>query len=181
MVMSTPGRRAAFYPLRGGMTAVFFTHRQPSTALPTSAAAALSETYKDFGWIVPQVLQHARRGSDICYDCVGQIELSRWCLGRVALLGDACQAVSVAGQAASLAVHAACVLAHELATGDPIPTALGRYEQKLKPIVHHTQRWDRRAAEWFVPATRLRLGVRNAAVRLVDHPSMNWVLRPLLA
>jgi 2-polyprenyl-6-methoxyphenol hydroxylase-like FAD-dependent oxidoreductase len=181
VVMSTPGRQAGFYPLRGGLTAAFFSHRMPSAALPSSAAGALSDTYKSFGSIVPSALEHARSLSNIFYDSVGQIRLSRWCLGRVALLGDACQAVSlVAGQGASLAVHAACVLADELTSTDQIHVALERYEQRLKPVVRQIQMRGRLAAQWFVPSTRLRLGVRNAAVRMVDHRSMNWMLRPLL-
>lgn len=182
MMISTAGRQAGFYPLRDGLTAAFFTHRMPTTALPSSPALALRESYKSFGWIVPAALEHARSSPDVFYDLVGQIELSRWCLGRVALLGDACQAVSlVAGQGASLAVHAACVLADELVSKDSIPIALRCYEQKLRPTVKLTQMRGRRAAEWFVPSTWLRLGMRNAAVRMIDHPSMRWLLRPMLA
>lgn len=183
MVTSTPGRQAAFFPLRAGRVAAFFSHRMPSAALPSSAAAALSEIYKSFGWVVPSALERARGLSDIFYDSVGQIQLSRWCLGRVALLGDACQAVSLvaAGQGTSLAVHAACVLADELASTGSIHEALERYEQKLKPVVQQTQLRGRLAAQWFVPATGLRLGLRNAALRVFDHRSMNWMLRPLLA
>lgn len=62
-----------------------------------------------------------------------------------------------AGQGASLALHAASVLADELVSPDPIPVALRRYEQRLRPLVRHTQLRGKHAAEWFVPSDRCSL------------------------
>jgi 2-polyprenyl-6-methoxyphenol hydroxylase-like FAD-dependent oxidoreductase len=182
MLMSLPGRQAGFYPLRHGMTAAFFVHQMPSTELPSSPVAVLMEQYKSFGWVVPVALEHAVGRTDIFYDSVGQIRLARWSLGRVALLGDACQAVSlVAGQGASLAMHAASMLADELISGDALSVALREYERRLRPTVRLKQETGRRAARWLVPSSEWGLVARNAAVRIADHRAMSWLLRPLLA
>ncbi len=182
MLATLPGRQAGFYPLRNGSTAAFFAHRMPSTTLPASPATELREQYKSFGWVVPAALEHAQHQQDIYYDSVGQIALSRWCLGRVALLGDACQAVSlVAGQGASLAMHAASVLADELTSGNALSTALERYECRVKPIVRAKQASGRTAARWLVPPSRWKLLARNVAVRVADHRATSWLLRPLVS
>jgi len=183
VLMATPGRQVSFFPLRSaGMVAASFAHVARETArIPICAASALSEEFKSFGWIVPAALQKARRLTDIYYDDIGQIELSRWSFGRVALLGDACQAASVVlGRGASSALHSACVLADELESDNRITAALVRYEERLKPSVRKTQERRRRAAPWFVPKSWLRLNVRNTAVRVMDHRSLSWLLRPML-
>ena len=78
--------------------------------------------------------------SALYYDQVAQIEMPNWTRGRVALLGDACQAVSLlAGQGASLAVAAAYVLGTELRRTPTVPEALARYRSRLAPVVAEKQ------------------------------------------
>jgi 2-polyprenyl-6-methoxyphenol hydroxylase-like FAD-dependent oxidoreductase len=170
MLMSVPGRLAGFYPIRAGKVAAFF------------AVDVLEQQFARLGWLIPSALQHARQLPGIYYDSVGQIKLTRWSFGRVTLVGDACQAVSpVAGQGASVAMAAAYVLAHELASTQSLADSLRRYEHQVRPLVERRQAAGKRAARWLVPATRWKLGLRNAAVRVADRPGMTWLLRPLIA
>jgi 2-polyprenyl-6-methoxyphenol hydroxylase-like FAD-dependent oxidoreductase len=62
--------------------------------------------------------------------------MPRWTTGRVALVGDACYAVSLlAGQGASLAVAGSHLLASELATETDVSEALTRYNSHLAASV----------------------------------------------
>jgi 2-polyprenyl-6-methoxyphenol hydroxylase-like FAD-dependent oxidoreductase len=105
------------------------------------------------------------------------VELPRWHHGHVALLGDACQAVSlVAGQGASLAVAGACVLADHLATAPSVPTALQRYQAQWRPVVLARQRAGRRGAEWFLPLTDARRRHRRLMLRLMSVPGADRLI-----
>ena len=142
MLMSAPGRQAGFYPIRGGRVATFFAHRMPEARLPASPVQALEQHYGHLGWLIPTALRQARQLSNIYYDSVSQVRLTRWSFGRIALVGDACQAVSlVAGQGASLAMNAAHVLSEELLNAhSSIEEALARYETRLRPLIERKQR-----------------------------------------
>ena len=135
-----------------------------------------TSTYADLGWLVPDALAYYPSASALYYDQVAQIEMPNWTRGRVALLGDACQAVSLlAGQGASLAVAAAYVLGTELRRTPTVPEALARYRSRLAPVVAEKQAAGRRAAEWFLPTSPSRLALRRVthlrAMRLpgLDH------------
>jgi 2-polyprenyl-6-methoxyphenol hydroxylase-like FAD-dependent oxidoreductase len=181
MMMSVPGREVGFYPLRGDGVAAFFSHHMPSTALPSSPVAVLEETFGHLGWLIPAALKQAHRLPSIYYDYVGQVRLSRWSFGRVALVGDACQAVSlVAGQGASLAMKAASVLSEELLRASSPAEAFARYEDRLKPLIERKQAAGEHAASWFVPASSWQIRLRNMMVRVADHAGAGWVLRPLI-
>ena len=77
-----------------------------------------------------RALDRCPPGSALYYDQVAQVVVTEWNRGRVALVGDACQAVSLlAGQGTSFAVAGAYVLGEQLATADSIDTELASYEQ----------------------------------------------------
>jgi 2-polyprenyl-6-methoxyphenol hydroxylase-like FAD-dependent oxidoreductase len=181
-LFSIPGCEAGFYPLQGGKVASFFVHRTPHTALPSSPCAELRRVYGDHGWIVPAVLEYCGDDTAIYYDQVAQIEMPHWRQGRVALVGDACQAVSLlAGQGASMAMGGAYVLARELRGDGSIEMGLARYEAWVKPAIERKQLAGRRTADWIVPSSRWRIAARNMALRLAGLPGLSWLLRPVLA
>ena len=63
--------------------------------------------YGRMPWIVPELLERCD-SSTLYFDAVSQIEISRWSQGRVVVVGDASQCVSLlAGQGASLAMAGA--------------------------------------------------------------------------
>ncbi|MGR6922328.1 hypothetical protein ACU635_49440 [[Actinomadura] parvosata] len=110
-----------------------------------------------------------------------QVELERWHSGRIVLLGDACQAVSLfAGHGASMAMAAAWVLADELTApsgpadevttpGDPA-AAFARYQARMAPVIAEVQAFGRRAVRWMAPPNRWRILTRDLFLRLAALP-----------
>ena len=180
-ILSVPNRQIGLYPIRDGKVASNFVHRTSDRVLPSSHCEELEKVYGDLGWLVPEALRHCINYSTIYYDLVAQIEMSRWSQGRVTLVGDACQAVSLlAGQGASMAMGGAYLLARELRANRPVEECLAEYEGLLKPIIGRKQAAGRRTAYWFVPPSQRGIAVRNAALRLGGLPGLSWLLRPVL-
>jgi 2-polyprenyl-6-methoxyphenol hydroxylase-like FAD-dependent oxidoreductase len=178
-VVSVPGRQVGFYPLRDDKIAVTFVHRASHSAPPRSPVEVLAQTYGDLDAPVRNALKAAENAPDLHYRQVGQVRMPEWCRGRIALLGDACQAVSLLpGQGASLSMAAAFVLAEELSAVSPVNAALAAYEHRVRPMMTRMRRSTRRAAEWLVPATATGLMARNAAIRLATVPGLTRMFRP---
>jgi 2-polyprenyl-6-methoxyphenol hydroxylase-like FAD-dependent oxidoreductase len=177
VIASAPNRQAGLYPLRDGRVATFFAHRGREP-LPESPAAALRSVYGDLGGLVPDALAAAAGAESIYYDMVAQVEMPAWSRGRVALVGDAAQAVSLlAGQGASIAMAAGEALGNALASSASPAAAFARYEAEMRPMVEKRQAAGRRIAKWFVPADRVRLAIRNAALRVIELPGFEWLAR----
>ncbi|WP_219459861.1 FAD-dependent oxidoreductase [Nonomuraea rhizosphaerae] len=175
-MLTVPGLMAGAYALRDDRLALLFLRREPDPELPADPAGALRRHYGEMGWILPSVLP--RLPDDLYYDRVTQVRMDSWSRGRVVLLGDACQAVSLfAGHGASMAVAAAWVLAGELAgeslgesTGDGLSAALIRYERRMRPTIADVQALGRRFIEWMAPSSRLRISARDWLLRLASLP-----------
>ena len=179
-MISAPGREAGFYPLPAGQVAAFFVHRASDAALPESPRAELARVYGDLGWTVPAALRHCPES--IYYDRVAQVEMPHWSQGRVVLVGDACQAVSLlAGQGASMAMGGAYVLAQMLAERTTVERALARYEARMKPAIGRKQAIGRRTANWIVPRRQWHITLRNTLLQLGEMPGLAWMLRPVLS
>lgn len=182
LMVTAPGRLAGIYPFGDGKVASLFAHRSSQPALPADPRATLRRIYADLGWMADRALARCPQPPALYYDQVAQIEMPRWSRGRVALIGDACQAVSLlAGQGASMAMGGAYVLAAELGASADVATALARYEARVKPVIQRQQAAARRIATWFVPPSRWRMAARDAVLRLADLPRLGWLLRPLLS
>ncbi len=180
--LTVPGRQVALYPIRGGKVATFWVHRSDADIGDASAGAAameLREVYGGLGWLIPKVLDRADEAKTTYLDTVAQVIMPKWSEGRVVLLGDACQCVSLlAGQGASMAVGGAYVLAGEIERSRAdIPTALARYEQRLRPAILKKQKAGRSIARWFVPEDRVRLAVRDAVMKMSASGIGGWILK----
>ena len=185
-VTDSTRRQLGCYVLRDGRVAVFAVHRAADPTIPADPRAALRQEYADLGWIAPEALAACPPGDELYYDQVAQIELPSWSQGRVVLVGDSCQAVSLlAGQGASLAVAGAWTLAEELSraldpttAADPrvIATAVRRYETAMRPMVTDKQQVARRGARWFVPERRWWLHARRAALAAAGLPGMDRMI-----
>jgi 2-polyprenyl-6-methoxyphenol hydroxylase-like FAD-dependent oxidoreductase len=181
-VLSVPGRQVGLYPVREGNVAAFFVHRAVESAPPLSAITALRSAYGDLGWHLPVLLEHAKALPRFLYEQVGQVVIPHWYRGRIALLGEACQAVSLLpGQGAALSLAAAFVLAEELTRDDDVKAALTRYEHRVRPPLAQMRRAGRKSAEWLVPATAAGIAARNAAIRLANIRGMSRLLRPAMS
>jgi 2-polyprenyl-6-methoxyphenol hydroxylase-like FAD-dependent oxidoreductase len=170
-------KTVGLYAIRNGRIAVFTAHRTPDPVMPTDPCEVVQSTYADLGWLVPDALAYCPEPPALYYDQVAQIEMPRWTTDRVALVGDACQAVSLlAGQGASLAVAGAHLLACELASGTSVTQALARYNKRMAAPVADKQAAGRRAAEWFMPSSPRRLLLRRFALRAMALPGLGRLL-----
>ncbi|WP_326691698.1 MULTISPECIES: FAD-dependent monooxygenase [unclassified Streptomyces] len=167
----TVGRQIGLYGLRDGRVAVFAVHRTHEPALPEDARAALCSEYGSLGWIVPQALAHCPPHEEVYYDHVAQTQVPRWSRGRIALLGDACYAVSLlAGQGASLGIAGAYVLGRGLALHSSVEDGLEAYEKVWRPVTAEKQQVARSGARWFLPSSPLQLRARHVMMKLARLP-----------
>ncbi len=183
--MTVPRKQVGIYPIRGDRVATFFIHSADQPIRDFSSTAARDElhrVYGELGWIVPELLEQTDHVG-IYFDNVSQIEMPGWSRGRVVLLGDACQCVSLAaGQGASLAMAGAFILADELVQSpENIPLAMVKYEQRLRPEISKKQKAGRRVAKWFVPESNWRLAVRDAVMRLAGSSLGQYFLKRFLS
>jgi 2-polyprenyl-6-methoxyphenol hydroxylase-like FAD-dependent oxidoreductase len=181
-----PNKLAMLFPLRPGEVMFYLVHRTDETNWipPAERLARLRTVFSDMGWVIPRLLDAVDDHSPVFMDTVSQIQMPQWSRGRIALVGDACQCLTLlAGQGASMAAAGAYRLAGELkrANGD-FTAAFARYEAKQKPGILARQREARRMSRWFfVPRTRLGITVRNWALRLFSLPFLfNKVFLPTL-
>lgn len=180
-----PGRLVAVHPIRGGGTAAFFLYRVDEGPDPIAADAVpakLRQVYGEMAGMVPELLQHAST-SRLDSDAVLQIEVPRWSVGRVVLVGDACHSVSpIAGQSASSAVASACALGEELIEcKHDISRALTNYEERVKPRISAKQATARRLADWFVPSNGFALAWRDLGLRMASWPFASALARRSLS
>ncbi|MFF0579819.1 FAD-dependent oxidoreductase [Streptosporangium saharense] len=172
-MLTVPGLMAGAYALRGDRLALLFLLREPDPTLTGDPATWLRRHYGDLGWILPEALSRCPEPAEIYRDQVTQVHMEHWSTGRVVLLGDACQAVSLfAGHGASLAMAGAWVLADELAAAgaDGVPAALAAYQRRVRPAVEEVQAFGRRFIRWMAPASRLRITARDWMLRLAALP-----------
>ncbi|MFD6096444.1 FAD-dependent monooxygenase [Nocardiopsis flavescens] len=171
------GAQMGFYALAGDRVAIFTVHRSRETTLPRDPRRALREACAGLGWEVPRALERCPAPEHVYYDHVAQVRMDSWSRGRVVLLGDASQAVSLlAGQGASMGVGGAFVLAEELARAATVGEGLARYEARWRPVVEERQRAALTGTAWFLPDTALRLRLRRMVLRLAALPGVDrWV------
>jgi 2-polyprenyl-6-methoxyphenol hydroxylase-like FAD-dependent oxidoreductase len=182
VLTDTVRRQMGFYVLRDGRVAAFAVHRTPDATLPDDVRAAVRDAYRPLGWLVPEALEKCPSSEEIYYDQVAQVEMPSWRKGRVALVGDACSAVSLlAGQGASLGVAGAYLLAEQLDRAPTIDRALSDYERLWRPVAEEKQKTGRGAARWFLPESALQLRIRRAALQLAWLPVINRFVGATLA
>jgi 2-polyprenyl-6-methoxyphenol hydroxylase-like FAD-dependent oxidoreductase len=133
-------------------------------------------------WLVPDLIKRCGEDSQVYFDEVSQVVVPNWYRGRIVLLGDACQCVSlVAGQGASMAMAGAYVLAQEIAEGEDVLFALARYQNRMQPSIETKQESGRNLAGWFVPRGPFRLAMRDLFMRLSTWGPVAHFVRKQLA
>lgn len=151
-MVEAPGRQVSAAP-RVDQVAATFTHRVPEgSPLPTDVAGKLGRLYGRLGGFVPRLLA-ARPGPHGIYrDRVAQVEMPGWTTGRVALIGDACHAMSLlTGQGSAMALASAEALAQSLRRNDQVSETLAEYDRTRRPMTTQAQREGREFAEDFIP------------------------------
>ncbi|WIY07499.1 FAD-dependent monooxygenase [Amycolatopsis mongoliensis] len=101
----------------------------------------MAERVADGGWVIPQLVNHMMDAGDFHFYRLSQVRMDSWSRGRVVLVGDAGYAVSAGtGQATSVAMLGAYVLAGELATHrDDVVGGMNVYENELRDYVTRNQ------------------------------------------
>ncbi len=176
--LSAPGRQVGLYSVGHDRFAAFFIFADEAHTVrraPAEQHEALRRAFGALGWRTPGLLDAMESATDFYFDAVSQIDLPRWSLGRVGLVGDACQCVSlISGQGSALAMAGAYTLAGELAAQPSDPAAaLARYEATLRPVIAWKQQQARRFASSFVPGSRLGIAARDGFVKLMFLPGVS--------
>ncbi len=101
----------------------------------------LADRVADAGWVIPQIVDHMLDASDFHFYRLSQVCMDTWARGRIVLVGDAGYAVSLGtGQATSVAMVGAYVLAGELATHrDDLSKGVLAYEDELRDYAIRNQ------------------------------------------
>jgi len=186
LVHSTPGRAVFVHPTTGREGCAFI-FRHPALSDdertdPGKQERLLAATYQGARWRVPELLESIRGRDDLYVDNVSRVELERWSRGRILLVGDAANCVSLLGEGSSMAIVGAAGLARGLA-GFPaeVGEALGHYERlhrrRLRP--HHIGASV--VGHVLVPASRAGITARDAGFRLWAAVASQWGRRGVRA
>ncbi|MEU4558766.1 FAD-dependent monooxygenase [Actinoplanes sp. NPDC023936] len=111
-----------------------------------------------------------------------RVTAQRWDHGNVVLMGDAAHTTHFAiGSGTKLAMQDAMALADAIASGDPLPVALERYEHRRKAALAPLQKAARASSAWFerlpeyagLPAKRFSYALSN---RRGEYPAWRYLL-----
>ncbi|MFI6575288.1 FAD-dependent monooxygenase [Nocardiopsis sp. NPDC050513] len=175
-----PGRQTVLYPTgRPGELIALFLHRTADPSVPrrSERPGALRSAFADMGWLTSRLLAEAPR-DDLFMDGLTQIAMPSWHNGRIALVGDACGAMTLASaQGASMAMAGGYLLARALHQHDDHRAALRSYEARLRPAVRRRQRRARAFARSLVPETGIGLAAQSTVTRLMLRDAFTGLLR----
>jgi 2-polyprenyl-6-methoxyphenol hydroxylase-like FAD-dependent oxidoreductase len=143
---SHPGRSVIVEcPADGSAARAFLTFAHPDPGVVNRHDAdevmhTIRGVFAEDGWRSGEIIDTLRAAEDFYFDTVSQIRMSRWSVGRVALVGDAAYAPSfLSGRSTSIAIAGAYVLASELANTDSPQHAFAAYERRLCGCVEQSQ------------------------------------------
>lgn len=176
-----PNIQTTVYSIGGNRLANFFAFRSKPINVNgrDSRMKALKDTFEDRGWIYPQLLDETQKAEHLFFDAVAQIQLDEWHKERVALVGDACQCLTLlAGQGASMGMAGAYMLADELHKADgEYKTAFPSYQQKLKPEIERRQKDARGLAGSFVPRNKFEVGMTHFFLNTAFLPGFSTLFK----
>jgi 2-polyprenyl-6-methoxyphenol hydroxylase-like FAD-dependent oxidoreductase len=154
------------------MDATYVFRHDEIQVLPEDRLSFVRKEFKSAGWIAEAMLKAYRGKEPIYFDSLTQIAMPHWHQGRVALLGDACGALTLlAGQGSHMAMAGAYMIARELERheGD-YAAAFAAYEAKLKPAVTKRQKDAAAMVRYFIPSARSRPWLRRLVIKLMFSP-----------
>jgi 2-polyprenyl-6-methoxyphenol hydroxylase-like FAD-dependent oxidoreductase len=163
-----PGISLSIHPATGNPLAAFifrskepYDHRDPDARKRLVKAA-----YSGRGWVTDQAVTEWLAAEDVYFDAVTRVTMPTWTKGRISLLGDAADCISLLGEGSSNAIVAAKTLADALAAGPDEQVALAAYETAHRRWLRTFQRRASLNSHILVPETRIGLGVRNTGMRI---------------
>jgi 2-polyprenyl-6-methoxyphenol hydroxylase-like FAD-dependent oxidoreductase len=174
-----PKRHAAVYAIRGTRLATLFAFKSERLEVEgrQQQLDTLANVFDDAGWIVPQLLEATRQSQQLYFDGVAQVDVASWHAGRVALVGDACQCLTLlAGQGASMAMAGAYLLARELRQANGrFDVAFPAYQEELKPEIKRRQVEARKLAGSFVPDNSFSLQMMYLFLKVAFLPGFRSI------
>ena len=169
-----PDVQSTVYSIGGDQLATFFAFRSEFLNLYGRAAQMdlLTRKLGDLGWVVPQLLEGTRKADDFFFDAVAQISVDHWYKDRIALVGDACQCLTLlAGQGASMGMAGAYLLAEELhKAGGDYQVAFPAYQKQLRPEIERRQKDARGLAGSFVPRNKFEIWMTYFFLNMAFKP-----------
>lgn len=140
--------------------------------------ALLKEKFAHVGWEAPRVLRALDHTPDFYFESIGQIKMSHWSKGRIALLGDAGYCASpISGMGTALALVGAYVLGGELMRNDDHRKAFAAYEAIMRPYVDQAQDVWQYSPRLASPRTRAGIAIGRAVLRLASVPVIQQLTR----
>lgn len=167
VMFNEPGRSLSVHPAGGlpGVAFIFRARAGNNHTDPGTGRELVEATYRRGGWETPGLLKAFLAADDVYMDTVTRIDVPRWHRGRVALVGDAANCLSLLGEGSSNAIVGAKTLADALcATASPT-AAFEAYEHTHRSRIAPFLRGARLATAFLVPRTTQGIAVRNAGLR----------------
>jgi 2-polyprenyl-6-methoxyphenol hydroxylase-like FAD-dependent oxidoreductase len=168
--INLPNKTIITFPMDKETYAAFFMWKVDTKLKKTdNLNVLLNQIFAGYHERLDSIFTHAIPSS-YYHDALLQVKLPTWSQGRIVLVGDSCQAVSLlAGQGASMAVAGAYCLVEALKQY-PISSALLNYENRVKPNIDEIQHIAWRMAKWFIPASATGLIIRDTLTRILMTP-----------
>lgn len=164
-----PGISLSVHPAAGHPLAAFiFRSRQAhDRSDPQARRRLVQAAYSGQGWVSDDAVAEWLAADDVYFDAVTRVTLPTWTQGRVTLLGDAADCISLLGEGSSNAIVAAKTLSDALgAHPEDHRAALAAYEATHRHRLRTVHRRAGAGAHFLVPGTRIGLAVRDAGLRL---------------
>jgi 2-polyprenyl-6-methoxyphenol hydroxylase-like FAD-dependent oxidoreductase len=141
------GKFIGVWPTKGRLSVFTSVKMEEKNIDPVdSRIDRIKECFKEFGGVVPEMLEQLYDPNEIYYDTYNDLQIDDWSKGRVVLVGDSAHAILPnAGAGVSMAMESAAVIAEELCRADSkyIEHALKQYEVRRKPRVKKVQNQSR--------------------------------------
>jgi 2-polyprenyl-6-methoxyphenol hydroxylase-like FAD-dependent oxidoreductase len=171
-IYQEPNRSAIFYPVsERTMDCVFLFPCSADRVLKDNSKSILLDAFSGSKWITKDIIQSAPNQGIEFLDVLKQIQMQKWTIGRVGLVGDSCGCLSpLAGQGASMAMLEAFVLSNELGKNSDVDDGLKRYESLLKSDVERRQARTRSIAGRFVSTSVLEMAWNRWLTRVQFSP-----------
>ena len=129
---------------------------------PTGRLERLRRRFVGFGGPIPEYLAALQSDEQIHVGPIEWVDLDKWYLGRVVLIGDAAHAGPPAlTEGGCMAMEDGLVLADVLRTEDSVKSALEAYERRRRPRADWVQEQSRDQIDALLAPS----DVRNAALR----------------
>lgn len=170
-ILNLPGRSLSVHPGAGEPCAAFIfrSRARIDRRREDASRQVVADTYAADGWLTPALIAQFRAARDVYLDTVARVDLPRWSVGRVVLVGDAANCLSLLGNGSTNAIIGAHTLAEALADHADPQVAFARYEHQHRRQVRSAIRGAGLASHLLVPATAAGIAVRTAVLKVADR------------